>query len=390
MYKKILLVLMAVCGSAVFAAGSLELNPNHPDSYTVKRGDTLWDISGQFLSEPWRWPELWQANPQVANPNLIYPGDELRLTYKDGRPILGRIGGRNVRLAPQIREQRHEDAIQPIPIDAIQQFLSEPRVVGEDVLGAAPYVVSSEDQHLVNGAGNRVYIKGALDPNTTRYSLYRGGRVYRDPQTDAVIGYEALHVGDLAVERFGETSVARITSSSREVLNGDRVLPYDEGTISQFVPHAPESEVSGHIVSVVDGVSQIGQYQVVVLSVGRGKGIEPGHVLGIYQSGKVVNDYVAGKQASAIGMKDPYTARARDKTDWVQSAFGAVTTDARDTRRAIDERFGAAISAKYEPVELPEERAGELIVFRTFDDVSYALVMRTNRPVHLLDRVGNP
>jgi hypothetical protein len=398
MYKKILLSLLCISALSGVRADTLTLRPDHPSTYTVIKGDTLWDISGRFLDEPWRWNELWQANPQIANPHLIYPGDVLALTYEDGRPLLGLLGNRNVKLSPQVREHVHDEAIAPIPLDAIHQFLSDPRVVGDGVMTTAPYVVSSEDHHLVSGSGNRVYVRGMPPENAaTKFSIYRAGLVYRDPDdNDRVLGYEAIHVADALLERTGDPATVRIINAKREVLNGDRLLPHSETEYTQFVPRPPNAEVRGRILSVVDGVSQIGQHQVVALSLGRNDGIEPGHVLGIFEAGRLANDLVAarakaeaGRAVSAEAPRDPGIAGPK-KRGWIEDSFDSVTTDPRDFRRIADQKFGAQIAAQSEPVQLPDERTGELIVFRAFDDVSYGLVMNIVRPAHVRDRVGNP
>jgi len=362
MFRKICVFGFAMLISIAVFGDELQLNPDHPDSYVVQKGDTLWDISGRFLTEPWRWPELWEVNPQIENPHLIYPGDVLALSYQDGRPVLSRVGrggDRVVKLAPEIRAYSHADAIQAIPLDAIRQFLSRPRVVGEAELEAAPYVLSGEELHLVSGAGSKVYVRGMQSDNDTRYSIVRGGTVYRDPDANnQIIGYEALDVGDLVVERFGDPATGRIIRSSREVLAGDRLLPYSRDKFPQFIPHAPDSSVAGKVISVIDGVSQIGQHQIVVLNRGSADGLEPGHVLAIFQSGTYAADpyqKVSNASAGAEG-GNPFTNFLR----------------------------------KARLIELPEERAGELMVFRTFGNVSYGLVMNLSRPIHIHDTVRNP
>ena len=336
--------------AGVAQAQNVQLNPNQPGTYTVVEGDTLWDIAARFLTEPWRWPEIWEGNPQIENPHLIYPGDVISLTYRDGRPVLGL--SRNVKLSPTIRAYDRGHAIPPIPLDAIQPFLSRPLVVTEDELDAAPYVVASQDAHLASGSGNRIYVRGIEASETNRYSVFRKGQAYHDPDHDnALLGYEALHIGDAVFERFGDPATALIIRSNREILIGDRLLPQTEDAYLEFVPRAPEQQVNGSIISVIDGVSQIGQFHVVVLNLGAEAGIMPGHVLGIFQAGAETIDAVAA-QGNAGKHK--------------------ILRDHSPT------------------VLLPEERAGELMVFRSFDEVSYGLVMSTRRPVHIFDRVKNP
>lgn len=355
--KRIFWVLLALHLAGINAnAQPVTLNPNHPDSHVVVPGDTLWDISGQFLTHPWQWPEIWEANPQIENPHLIYPGDVITLRYRDGRPVLGVTRGRNVKLSPAIRSYTRDGAIPPIPLDAIRQFLSRPLVVTAEELAAAPYVVANEEERLVAGAPNRTYIRGLDSPQANLYSLYRQGAAYRDPDHgDEILGYEALHVGDVTLERLGDPATAIIAKSSREIMAGDRLLPHASEEFLEFIPRAPQQDIDAAIISVVDGVSQIGQFNVVALNVGARDGVGPGTVLAIYQSGRMVKDWIGNKALHSDDKGNPVAAVASAKS-----------------------------------VQLPDERAGELMVFRSFDRISFALVMNIQRPVHLLDRVRNP
>lgn len=358
MFKNILFFMVMFCISLSAMSVDLELRPDHPEEYVVKKGDTLWDISGVFLKQPWFWPEIWQVNPQINNPHLIYPGDVLVLSFCDGKPCL-KFGsnGRAVRLSPGIRSSVNEHAIQPIPLDVIRPFLSRPRVVGPDTLDLAPYVLASQDEHLIAGAENKVYIRGIKEnEERNRYMIYRSGDIYRDLPLNGdtegeILGYEALYVADAEMLRFGDPATALISMSKREVLVGDRLLPEEEPINEEFIPHAPKHEVNGKIISVVDGVSQIGQYQIVVLNRGAEQGLEAGHVLSIHESGRFVRDTIAKEQNKKRGIKN---------------------------------------TSSVEVIELPEERIGELMVFRTFEKVSYALVMHLERPAHIYDAVHLP
>lgn len=329
----------------------LQLKANYPEAYVVVKGDTLWDISSRFLEDPWRWPELWYSNPQIANPHLIYPGDELLLVYVDGRPMIqirrpdgamatvGR-GLKEERLSPQVREESLDRAIPTIPIDAIKQFLSRPRVVTEKELEMAPYIISSADKHLIAGPGNTVYVRGLKDADQTEYVVVRPGEVYRNPDNrDDILGYEALHVADAKLKNFADPSSLRIATATREVFNGDRLMPANDSLPdTHFLPRAPQQQVKGKIIAVPGGVSLIGQYQVVAINLGQQQGMEPGHVLAVYQAGEVMRD------------------RLREN----------------------------------ELVKMPDEHAGTLMVFRVFDRVSYGLVMKATRTMHVLDVVTNP
>jgi len=374
-------------------ADEVSVRADNPGTYTVVKGDTLWDISGTFLNHPWQWPDIWQANPQIENPHLIYPGDKVYLTYKDGRPILnlarGGFGaGRNIKLSPSVREYPHDDAIAPIPLDAIRPFLSRPQVMTLDEIETSGYVVSSQDLHLATGAGNRIYIRNLSNPATSKYSVFRTGGEYRDGTTNELLGHEVVHIADIVVERGGDPATARVVHSSKEILSGDRVMPQQEDEYPDFIPHAPNNGVDGRIISVIDGVSQIGQYNVVVLDRGTGDGLMPGHVLAIYQAGVVVEDELA----TAIAAQKRYDEiqRAPEEATGVMQIAYSARANLMAAKRSLDEFLNEPKGGWPEKVTLPDERAGELMVFRSFDKVSYALVMNTQRPVHVLDKVKNP
>lgn len=345
--------------SAVQAAELAEyLQPDHPQSYTVVSGDTLWDISGRFLTAPWLWPELWRANQQINNPHLIYPGDVIHLVYVDGQPTLslergaggrdgsgggGRDGsGRWIagsdRLEPRIREEATVGAIPAIRLDAIEAFLAEHRVVDAGALEAAPYVLAGENKRIVLGAGDRFYAKGAIGVGDV-LGIYRPGEDYRDPQTGELLGTEATDVGvgrSLAIE--DGVSTIYLSRSREEVRRGDRLMSTDEARLqSSFFPNSPEKEVRGNILAVHAGVTQVGKYDVVILSRGARDGLSPGNVMAIYQRGELVRDVVSN-----------------------------------------------------DSVRLPSERAGLAMVFRTFEKLSYALVLKAERPLAVMDEVRNP
>ncbi len=381
--------ILALCVVWAVRADQIALNENHPTSYTVVKGDTLWDIAGRFLQQPWRWPDIWDANQQIANPHLIYPGDEIFLTYKDGRPLLGLRRGRLVKLSPTVRENTRDRAIPPIPLDAIHQFLSRPRVVSEADIEKAAYVVGSQDEHLATGTGYKIYVRGIPDNSTNRFSVFRPGGEYRDPDTNTSLGYEALHIADVVINKFADPATAVITWSNREVIKGDRLMPQELEEYPEFVPHAPDSVVEGRIISVVDGVSQIGQHHVVVINKGQDDGIGAGHVLAIYQTGEVIRDELGTAQAHKKRLEDFRRAEAENPSA-VGRFFDGVANDVRETKLAVDKALGEPVGGAPITVQLPEERAGEVMIFRSFKAVSYGLVMDTQRPVHVLDRVRNP
>jgi hypothetical protein len=369
--------------TSISVADTVKLSPDHPDEYVVQKGDTLWDISARFLQEPWYWPTIWQGNPQITDPHLIYPGDIVSLSIIDGKPLLSVNGsgmvtdGRNIRLSPTVRSEDRDDAIQTIPVDAIQQFLSRPRIVTDEEMSHWPYVVSSYDQHLISGSGSKLYVRGLNDDaDETRYSIYRKGSAYINTRKDPgrVLGYEALYLGDVVIEKRGDPASAIVTLSKQEILNGDRlVIESDEDANYTFVPTTPYQDIDANILSVINGVAEIGQYQVVVVDVGDSDGVEVGSVLGIYQSGNVVRDEIATES------KGNYEV---DPEDWV----GDMTKSFNNSDLV---GYLGRTNARPEYVELPEEYAGVLMVFRTFENVSYGLVMSAVSSIHVLDSVRN-
>lgn len=343
MYKKKILGLIfsfLVCG--LVYADAVKLNPDHPDKYVVVKGDTLWDISGRFLQDAWQWPEIWQINSQIANPHLIYPGDTINLVYVDGKPrLVVSRGSKTVKLTPQGRIIPLDQAITTIPIDAIRQFLKEPQVVSKNVLDKAPYVVANKGGRLIAASLDSIYVRGIKDGAVRKYTIVRTGNVYKDPVTKEVLGYEALFIGNAKLYRTGDPSTLKVLRTSREIRIGDRLLPSNEKSFdTNFIPRPPSGDINGQILAVLDGVTHIGNNQVIVINKGAREGLEPGNVLDVYQKGQTIPD--------------------------------RVTKDHDDT------------------VTLPDEKAGVVMVFRVFDKISYALVVKASRDLRLLDYIRNP
>jgi hypothetical protein len=325
------------------------LNPRHPETYVVQGGDTLWDISSMFLRDPWLWPEIWQVNPQVANPHLIFPGDILSLAYLgDGRPVIqverGPAGQQAAagfeRLSPQVRSTPLEEAISTIPYETIAAFLSRPRVIEEDQIDRLPYIVAHREG-LVGSEGRDVYARGVRDASVgTVFNVVEQGEKLVDPDNNDVLGYQGIYVGQGRVDRTGDPITMRMLETEREAVVGNLLMPEEDIDAINFIPRSPDGTIEGRIISVLAGVSQIGQYNVVVINRGSNHGLEPGHVLRAYQAGRVIRD----TQRRAIGQK----------------------------------------------VRLPEEPAGTMMVFRTAERLSYALVMEATTPLTLQDVVRNP
>jgi hypothetical protein len=390
------LIMAALMLPPVAVAQSVELATDHPETYTVQGGDTLWDISAMFLSEPWRWPDIWQVNPQIQNPHLIYPGDEVYLSYQDGRPVLSvrRSGVRpTVKLSPSVREVALNDlAVPTIPIDAIQQFLLRPKVVGEGLLDASPYIVSLGKERLIGGAGQRVYVRGFEDYGSGRYTVYRQGTAYVDPDDpEQVLGYEAVHIADAVLESSGDPATMVISASKREVLAGDRLLAVAEEPLdSHFFPREPDSTVDGRIISVVDGVSQIGQHQVVVLNLGSTDGVDVGHVMAVYQSGDTVKDPFAQVTPRANVSYIENDPAKQGGIDGLSIAADRLVREIEYLLTDQWETWSNPGADNIQEVTLPDEKAGLLIVFRPYEHISYALVLDASRPMQVHDFVRNP
>jgi len=354
-------------------ADEVQINPSHPDQYTVVKSDTLWDISGKFLTHPWQWPELWSHNTQIKNPHLIYPGDTIYFSMVNGKPQLSlsrselpqpqsqantntpcvlreedyKHGRKDFavseegKLLPCIRETQLKQAIKLIPTETIASFLSSPKVVNGNELNNAPYVVNFAGEHVIAGTGDRIYVRSITDQSNLSYTIYRPGSAYISPESGETLGYEAQYIADASLQQPGDPATLAITKSAQEIRIGDRIMPNAEQDIAlNYFPRPPEESIKGSIIGVLGGVSQIGRYNVVVIDKGTADGILTGHELDIYQRGDIVRD-----------------------------SYSTVKNDL---------------------VNLPDEIAGTLMVFRPFERVSYALVMKATQALHVLDKVTTP
>ena len=333
------LLLSAVMLVSFDAAAWERLRSDAPERYQVVSGDTLWDIAGRFLHTPWQWPQLWQHNPQIANPHLIYPGDVLVLNDCQGSPCLTLERGQNVvKLSPQVRTLPHREAIAPIPMEVARAFLREHRVVDDvDELQELAYVVAGNDRRLISGAGDRLYVRGEV-PRYGEVGIYRQSEAYQ-AMDGTPLGLELINVGVARhVSSEGDIVQLEVISSHQEVRVNDIVLPLEERELSsEFMPRAPLNPVEGHIIAVPGGVRFIGRYQIVALDLGTLAGLQAGHVLRVNQQGELIND--------------PRTQ---------------------------------------ELVQLPSTEAGIVMVFKPYDHVSYALVMQASRVLEVGDQVASP
>lgn len=367
-------------------AADVELHSNVPDRYVVVPGDTLWGLASRFLKDPWRWKEIWGLNEeQIKNPHKIYPGDLIVIERTpEGNKL--RIIKETVvmeRLSPHIRmEMSDADAIPSIPVAAIEPFLSQPLVIDKDSLESAPIVLGTSDNRVLLSKGDLVFAKGMPTDQGSSWQIFRPGRLLIDPNPDkgallpewlgeqlmpesfgdyvgegwlgenkgTVLGYEAIYLGDAEVEKFADVSTISIVSSAQEIFKGDRLIPAPPTEFINYAPHAPEQDINGRIISVYGGVTEIGKGSIVVLNKGAQDRLETGNVLAIYR-----------RHLSETG----------------------------DDSLQVNRDFEIGSSMR-EVIELPEERAGLVFVFRVFEKVSYALVMQTSQPIRTLDSVKTP
>jgi hypothetical protein len=334
--------------TTVISDTSQVLNASAPMSYTVKRGDTLWGIAGMFLKDPWLWPEIWYVNPQVENPHRIYPGDMLRLAYgADGKAQLQLVRGPGTRLSPLLRSEPLEGAILTIPFAAIGSFLARPSMLSREEVEAAPYVQEIRDSHIVAGVGHDVYVKKLKAGVGERFNVIHVGDPLKDPDSHRSYGYLGVYAGTVQVSRTGDPATATLVESGRETLRGDVLVPSSGATVLELRPHAPSGSVTGQIMAVVNGVLLASNYQVVALNRGTGDGVEPGHVLRALKVGQVIRD-----QCARIA--------------------------------------GAGTCRHIRSDELPTERISNLLVFKTYERMSFALVLDETSAIHVGDEFANP
>ena len=334
----IALVATLTLGSlSAFSQDRSPLAADAPDEYVVQVGDTLWDIAATFLRDPWYWPEIWYVNPQIENPHLIYPGDVLSLVYVDGAPRVTTTRGSSYRLSPEARITPLTEAITSISYDTIAAFLSRGVVIERDEIDRLPYVVASKGDHLIAAAGNTVYVRNTSAQPGERFNVVSIGGELRDPEDNDLIGYQGIEVGEGTIGRSGDPASMQLTASKRETTIGDRLIPTSVDIPLNFFPKSPSSNIDGQIIAVVGGVTQIGQYQVVIMNRGSNDGLAVGDVLSVWQRGEKVRDRVEG---------------------------GSVL--------------------------LPDEEAGTVMVFKVYDRIGYGLVMEATQALHTLDFVRNP
>ena len=341
---------------ALACADQLQIRPDAPSRHVVVKGDTLWDISGKFFLDPWKWPQIWGLNKStIKDPHWIYPGDVIFLDRSSGTLRIGETvptstavtpGARDsrvsgdatgiARLSPKVREDlSNHDAIPSIPVDAITPFLKRPLIIENGQLKDAPTLIGAREGRVILGAGDICFVKGIPADQGNQWHIYRPGKEFIDPDSGESLGIEAVYLGDAEVTNQAEISTISIRHSLQEAHKGDRLVAPSAEIAINYLPRAPESKISASVISVYGGASLAGQNSVLTLNKGAREGLEIGHVLALYRKGEVVK--MEGSN---------YT--------------------------------------------LPDERYGLAFVFRVFEKVSYALVMQTKLPVNLLDRAQTP
>ena len=350
--QKIIISLICCLLPAFVFADTVKIRDNAPDRHIVVKGDTLWDISAKFFQDPWQWPQIWGLNKDtIKDPHWIYPGDVVVLDRATGTLRVGdgvdttvssSTGASTtapadiVKLSPQIRIGKSDhDAIPSIPLSAIGPFLKRPLVVEKNGLAGAPTIVGTYEQRVILGSNDIAYVQGLSEGLGVLWHLYRPGRALIDPDSEEILGYEVVYLGDAEVDKFADISTLRITQAIQEVHKGDRLIRATTQIADNYVPRIPESKISARVISIYDGVNQAGQNAVITLNKGRRDGLQNGHVLALYRKGEVLKE-------------------------------------------------------KGQKITLPDVRYGLVFVFRTFEKVAYGLVLQIRLPVQLLDNALTP
>ena len=336
----LILAVTAVCASA---AEPLQLVDNPPDRHVVVKGDTLWGISGKFLKQPWRWPEIWQMNKeQIKNPHWIYPGDVVMLDTSSGTPRLrlGKsVGGQSGKVQPTVYSTPVQQVIPSIPPNVIEPFISQPLIIETDDDASAVRIVATEEDRMMVGSSDSFYASGIPDASVEKWHIFRKGKALKDPDTDKVIAYEAFFLGNARLTKPGEPATLRVTLAKEEIGRGDSLLPAPPPAIISYVPHRPERDVSARIIGIYGGINEGGTSSVVSLNRGKNDGLEIGHVVALYRTRVSVSINEDGHR-----IKTP----------------------------------------------VPDERYGLAFVFRVFDNIAYALVVDSSKSVITGDIAKNP
>lgn len=392
--KRILALLLILTLVTVVHANEIELRDDHPREYVVQSGDTLWDIAERFLARPWQWPAIWHANPQIDNPHLIFPGDVISLVFIGGEPRL-MVDDSIRRLSPQVRREQLDGPITTLPLDAIESFLRAPRVVSEEEFAELPYILANHERRILAGPGDRTLARGMDDAQigdqvviarlayefVDRSEAVVGDRrmrrnamrprdmtvaSYERPSSEIwsntfgrlevfnypVVGYELYEAARATVIQTGDPTILQIESGRREVMAGDFVLPIDDFELEElFFPRAMETmPEDGRVLSITESYYGVGRFQIVAISLGTEHGVQPGHTFSAFRPGETMRDNQRYPRMSRAAFQSP---------DRVH-------------------------------VTLPDEYSGVLMVFRPFEQISYAIVLDGTNAVRINDRLDHP
>ena len=343
MVRIISALILAVTAACASAAEPLTLVDNPPDRHIVVKGDTLWGISGKFLKQPWRWPEIWQMNKEdIKNPHWIYPGDIILLDTSSGSPRLKMakpVGGQSGRMQPMVHSSPAEQVIPSIPPNVIEPFISQPLIVEAGAHNNRVKIVASQEDRMLLGSGDSFYASGIPDASIEKWHVFRKGKPLKDPVSGEIVAYEAYFLGNARLIKPGEPATLRVTLSKEEMARGDELIPAPPPEIITYVPHRPDRDISAKIMSIYGGIEEGSSSSIVSLTRGRIDGLEVGHVVALFRNRVSVN------------VDD----------DGVRST-----------------------------TPVPEERYGLAFVFRVFDHVAYALVVDSSKAVIVGDSARNP
>ena len=384
MKKRIITLLVLSCLSLNINADEIALQKTHPDRYVVVKGDTLWGISGKFLKDPWQWPKVWKMNrAEIKNPHRIYPGDVVALDTSSGTPQL-RLLHETVTLQPgAVEEPLQKEAIQTIAPSVIGPFLSQPLLIENGQLDSAPRIISAQENRVILSPGTRVYVNNIKEGDGLHWNVYRPGEQLSDPDTKEVLGTEAIYLGDVNIARYGAPATGDIMRAKEEIFTKDRLVVSADEFKSSFVPHAPETQINGRIMRIYGGVAEGGPNTVVSINRGKKDGLEEGHVLAISRYGRIIKDpeYKAPDSNKVV----PEDKKLKELNLDVYTG-----PDGKKVVNLAKDPVQTKPTLAPGEVKLPDERVGLLMIFRTFDRISYGLIMNTSDAIYTLDSVQTP
>ena len=359
--KRLTFLIFCLFSLSVFAA-ELSLKAGHPTVYTVKKGDTLWDISEHFLNDPWKWPELWGANPQVANPHLIYPGDVLTLIFVNGEPRLVKKAVKKkavVKISPHGRTIPKTAAIPVIELSLIQPYLSQNRVENTEWLESQPQVLGGERESRYHAQGDVIYID-RVRPVGTKLGIYEIGREFKASESGEHIGQELILVASGRVIESGEVSKVKLLSNIREAEAGFKALPIDDEALMSafYMPSEGKASEEVKVIAIGNRQREAGHLNVVYLDGGRHQGVIPGQVFDIMREG---DEVVIDNNGKPVQQRD----------------------------RNLYDDLMATVSDE-SAVRVPQTYRGNIIIFKSFADVSLGLIMLNERPVRINDMLVSP